>query len=130
MDPTPRTAAHIIRAAAGESIPAAGIDHLFKLTSADTDGRLGLERFEVPPLTIGARPHIHHAHDECFYVVGGDLTVATDEGEVVLGPGDLAYAPRGSVHGFRNADAIVASIVLCIYTPPGYEQYSGTCTPR
>ena len=108
----------VVRADEGEPISAAGVSHLFKLTS----GRLGLARFVVPPGVVGAAPHVHHEHDETFYVLHGALTVATSEGETALLPGDLAYAPRGSVHGFRNAsdEEVVA---LCTYTPPGYEQY-------
>ncbi len=36
-------------------------------------------------------------------------------------PGDVAHAPRGSVHGFRSGENAVSAI--CVYTPPGYEQY-------
>lgn len=115
--------AAVITAAGGERIPADGVEHLFKLTGAQTGGRLGVEEFVVPPLTLGARPHIHWAHDEYFYVLEGELTVATAGGEAVLGPGDLAHAPRGSVHGFRNASEAAPTRALCLYTPPGYEGY-------
>ncbi|MBB3676354.1 cupin domain-containing protein [Modestobacter versicolor] len=109
----------VVRAADGELIDAAGVAHLFKLTG----GRLGLERFEVPPLTVGAGPHVHGSHDEYFYVLAGALTLTTDDGEVTLGAGDLAAAPRGSLHGYRNASADTTATALCLYTPPGYEQY-------
>ncbi|MEO6502746.1 MAG: cupin domain-containing protein [Jatrophihabitantaceae bacterium] len=113
----------VVRAGDGELISAAGVQHLFKLTGQHTGGRFGIERFEVPPATLGARPHIHRAHDEYFYVLSGRLTVATGDGEVVLEPGDLAAAVRGSVHGFRNAADRTPAVALCMYTPPGYEQY-------
>ncbi|GAB3256238.1 cupin domain-containing protein [Kineosporia babensis] len=114
--------AFIVRSAEGEAIPAAGVDHLFKLTAGQTSGGLSLERFLVPPGVVGARPHVHRAHDETFFVLAGRLTVTTEHGDVVLYAGDLAHAPRGSLHGFRNAgpDPVQA---LCIYNPPGYEQY-------
>jgi mannose-6-phosphate isomerase-like protein (cupin superfamily) len=111
--------ATVVRAGEGELIEAAGVAHLFKLTG----GRLGLERFDVPPLTVGARPHVHGSHDEYFYVLGGTLTVDTADGEVALRPGDLAAAPRGAVHGYRNASPDTPATALCLYTPPGYEQY-------
>jgi quercetin dioxygenase-like cupin family protein len=109
----------VVRAADGEVIEAAGVRHLFKLTG----GALGLERFDLPPGTVGARPHVHHAHDEHFYVLAGRMTVDTADGPVELGPGDLASAPRGSVHGYRNDSPDTAVAALCLYTPPGYEQY-------
>jgi mannose-6-phosphate isomerase-like protein (cupin superfamily) len=120
--PSPRVPAVVVRASAGEVIGAFGVEHLFKLTGTVTEDRLGLARFVVPPGVVGAAPHVHHAHDECFYVLDGELTVATEGGEVVLAPGDLAYAPRGSVHGFRNV-ADRPTVALCLYTPPGYEGY-------
>lgn len=110
--------ATVLRAAEGEVVDAAGVRHLFKLTG----GPLGLERFELAPGTVGARPHVHHAHDEHFYVLGGRLTVDTADGPVELGPGDLASAPRGAVHGYRN-DGDAPVVALCLYTPSGYEQY-------
>ncbi len=65
----------------------------------------------------------HRGHDEYFYVLSGELTVATENGEIVLGPSDLVAAYRGSVHGFRNASDKTPVRALCMYTPPGYEQY-------
>jgi len=114
-----RVPAAVVRAGAGEAIPAAGIEHLFKLNGAYTAGRFGMEEFLVPPATLGARPHIHWAHDEYFYVLDGELTVATERGEVVLSAGDLAQAGRGAVHGFRNASPSTPTRALCMYTPPG-----------
>jgi quercetin dioxygenase-like cupin family protein len=113
----------VVRAGEGERIPAAGVEHRFLIASGQTGGRLGVEEFTVPPATLGARPHVHHSHDETFYLLDGELTVATSTGEVVLRPGDVAHAPRGALHGFRNAHADLVARALCLYTPPGYEQY-------
>ncbi len=113
----------VVRAGEGERIVAAGVDHLFALTGDQTGGLLGLEHFSVPPRTLGARPHVHHGHDEYFYVLEGELTIVTAAGEVVLSPGDLATAPRGALHGFLNPSETVAVRGLGLYTPPGYEQY-------
>ena len=118
-----RVPAVVVGAPDGELISAAGVQHLFKLTGEHTGGRLGLEELLLPPLTTGALPHVHHAHDESFYLLSGTMTVATGAGEVVLGPGDLAHAPRGSVHGYHNADPLEPVRALCLYTPAGYEQY-------
>ena len=111
--------ATVVRAGERELIEAAGVRHLFQLTG----GALGLERFELPPGTVGARPHVHSAHDEHFYVLTGRLTVDTAGGPVETRPGDLVSAPRGAVHGYRNEDPAVAVTALCLCTPPGYEQY-------
>lgn len=123
MEERIRVPAVVVRAGQGELVAAAGLEHLFKLTGEQTGARFGLEEFIVPPGLTGARPHVHWSHDEYFYVLTGQLTVATEDGDVVLDHGDVAAAPRGSMHGFRNADNHTSVRALCMYTPPGYEQY-------
>lgn len=112
----------LIRPGEGELIQVAGVEHLFRLTSAQTGGRFGFEEFSLAPGVVGARPHVHHGHDEYFYVLENELTVHDGTGEVTVGPGHLLAALRGAPHGFRNAgDMPVRG--LCLYTPAGYEEY-------
>jgi uncharacterized protein YndB with AHSA1/START domain/quercetin dioxygenase-like cupin family protein len=118
-----RVPAIVVPNGQGELIPAAGVEHLFRLTAAQTGGRFGLEEFSLAPATAGPLPHVHFSHDEYFYVVAGELTVATADGETVLGVGDVAAAVRGSVHGYRNAHPESPVRALTLYTPAGYEQY-------
>lgn len=106
----------------GELISVAGVEHFFKLTAEQTEGRFGLEEFNLPPGVVGARPHVHHEHDEYFYVLDGELTLHNGAGEVAAGPGTLLAALRGMPHGFRNASTGTAR-GLCLYTPAGYEGY-------
>ena len=106
----------------GELIRVAGVDHLFRLTAAHTGGRFAFEEFTLAPGIVGARPHVHHGHDEFFYVVEGDLTLHDGTGEVTVGAGHVLAAVRGTPHGFRNAGAAVVR-GLCLYTPAGYEDY-------
>ena len=56
------------------------------------------------PRRDGASPHIHRAHCDLFYVLGGELTlvVGPEQEERVLPAGTLALAPPLVVHGFRN----------------------------
>ncbi|MFI9720425.1 cupin domain-containing protein [Streptomyces sp. NPDC052396] len=106
----------------GELIDVAGVAHFFRLTGEDTDGRFAFEEFSLAPGTIGARPHVHEGHDEYFYVLEGELTLHTGDGEVTANPGDLLAATRGTPHGFRNAGQVTTR-ALCLYTPAGYENY-------
>ncbi|MGW2615142.1 cupin domain-containing protein [Streptomyces sp. NPDC001500] len=106
----------------GERIDVAGVAHFFRLTSEHTAGHFAFEEFSLAPGTIGARPHVHDGHDEYFYVLEGELTLHTGEGEVTAGPGHLLAATRGTPHGFRNAGTFTAR-ALCLYTPAGYEDY-------
>jgi mannose-6-phosphate isomerase-like protein (cupin superfamily) len=42
--------------------------------------------------------HTHPDTDEFFLVLGGELTIRMDGGDVVLGPGDTFVVPRGAPH--------------------------------
>lgn len=113
----------VVRHDAGELIPAAGVEHMFLVGSDQSQGRLSVERFTVPPGQVGAVAHVHGSHDECFYVLSGELTVQTASGDHTLHVGDLAYAPLGSVHGFRNDHPSELVTALCVSTPAGYEGF-------
>ncbi|MBL1086099.1 cupin domain-containing protein [Streptomyces actinomycinicus] len=110
------------RAQDGELIDVAGVGHFFRLTGEHTGGRFAFEEFTLAPGVVGARPHVHDAHDEYFYVLEGELTLHDGDGEVTAGPGDLLAATRGTPHGYRNAGPVPAR-ALCLYTPAGYENY-------
>ena len=49
--------------------------------------------------------HVHHTHDEYFYVLEGEITAQVGGARVVLRPGDYAFGPRGIPHGYRVANA-------------------------
>lgn len=64
----------------------------------------GLKNFGVnlttlTPGSCSALRHWHSAQDEFVYVVQGELTLITDEGEQVLGPGDMAGFAAGVENG-------------------------------
>ena len=42
--------------------------------------------------------HSHPDTDELFLVLAGELTIRLDDGDVVLGPGQLYVVPRGVPH--------------------------------
>jgi quercetin dioxygenase-like cupin family protein len=49
----------------------------------------------MPPL------HVHHGHDEIFYVLEGRLSLHLPGTTLELGPGESAFAPRGLPHTYR-----------------------------
>ncbi|WP_163572611.1 cupin domain-containing protein [Fodinicola feengrottensis] len=65
-----RTKALLRPAGTGETIPGPGVQMLFKVTGADTNGTLAFQEFRLAPGGPAVRPHIHWEHDEYFYVVG------------------------------------------------------------
>lgn len=54
---------------------------------------------DSPPL------HVHAGEDEAFYVLEGELRLAVDGDERVLGAGEAAVAPKGSRHSYRVESA-------------------------
>jgi mannose-6-phosphate isomerase-like protein (cupin superfamily) len=49
----------------------------------------------MPPL------HVHHGHDEVFYVLEGRLSIHLPGRTIELGPGECAFAPRELPHTYR-----------------------------
>lgn len=68
----------------------------------------GLKNFGVnlTRLTPGAVSTLHHRHsrqDEMIYVVSGEPTLYTDQGQTALGPGMVAGFPaNGTAHHLEN----------------------------
>jgi mannose-6-phosphate isomerase-like protein (cupin superfamily) len=47
--------------------------------------------------------HVHEGFDEVYLCVRGEVAVRHGDGtESILGPNDVAWIPRGVVHGLRN----------------------------
>jgi quercetin dioxygenase-like cupin family protein len=49
----------------------------------------------------GARPHVHHAHADAFYVLEGSLDFHVAGGQRMVEAGGFVLAPPGLVHGFE-----------------------------
>jgi quercetin dioxygenase-like cupin family protein len=86
-----------------------------------SDGAVG-----IIAVTVGAGwggpPLHHHDFDEAFYVVDGELTFQLGDAVRTAGPGDLVFAPRGSIHTLANhSDAAARYVLVC--TPGGFERY-------
>lgn len=86
---------------------------------ADTPGvgqGFAMVRMEVPAGFGGPPPHLHRDFDEAIYVLDGELIVLDGQQEQVVTAGQLAVAPRGRRHSFRNPSGAVVPI-LGIWTP-------------
>jgi quercetin dioxygenase-like cupin family protein len=53
------------------------------------------EQGDMPPL------HVHHDHDEIFYVLSGEVSLHLPGSRIDLGPGQAAFAPREIPHTYR-----------------------------
>lgn len=90
------------------------------LRSEETGGVVSMIETAPGP---GAGPALHrHDFDEAFYVLEGELTFQVEEQRLTVGPGELAFVPRGVAHTFANfSDAPARQLIVC--TPAGFERH-------
>jgi len=103
-------------------------DHLvrFAATGSQTDGRFWLAELLSPQGSSGPL-HRHSREDETFMVVDGEIAVRVGDQTLELGPGDIAYNPRGVPHSW---DAKSQARFFIMGTPAGFEDYFFEFCPR
>jgi quercetin dioxygenase-like cupin family protein len=72
--------------------------------------------FDIPPGTKAPAAHSHPAYDETIYGLEGILTTTLNGQPAEIGPGDVLFIPRGSVHRVENLHA-ATSRSLAVLTP-------------
>jgi quercetin dioxygenase-like cupin family protein len=99
-----------------EIIRVGQIEIRFLLDGDDTQGRMSMFEFIVPPGARVPAPHYHEHVDEAAYGVEGVVTFTIDGRAVQIGPGDRCFIPRGAVHHFVNATG-EPTRTLAVLTP-------------
>ena len=99
-----------------ETIPMGGLQVRFLRSKDQTGGSLDVFEMTVRPDGRMPVPHYHEAWDETVYGLTGTTTWRIDGQDTPVGPGQSAFIPRGTVHGFRN-DTGEAASCLCVLTP-------------
>jgi len=78
------------------------LDTLVEIRVASSAGEDGLTLIEsVAPQGDSPPLHVHQNEDELFHVLDGELTLKVGDGELVLGAGESALAPKGIAHTYR-----------------------------
>jgi quercetin dioxygenase-like cupin family protein len=93
-----------------------------RVTPLTCAGRVVALEVATPVGVPGPPPHYHTDCAELFYVTAGRLGVLTDGEWVSLKPGELAEAPRGAVHTFRN-DGQEEVRTITGFEPAGFEAF-------
>jgi mannose-6-phosphate isomerase-like protein (cupin superfamily) len=106
----------ILEPGEGQTIKVPGHPYTFKARSADTGGAYAL--VEVTLNGQGPPQHIHHAEEEAFYILAGEINVQVGEQTIHKTAGSFVLIPRGTVHTFWNAGSTPAKM-LAIVSPPG-----------
>jgi mannose-6-phosphate isomerase-like protein (cupin superfamily) len=94
----------------------------FLVTGEDTDGLVSFWEFTLPGGGQGPPPHVHHGHDELFFVVDGRLAVHGADGTRLVDRGSLVLVPRGAQHTFSNPGTEPMRMVGT-FSPARFERY-------
>jgi mannose-6-phosphate isomerase-like protein (cupin superfamily) len=99
-----------------------GVTAVFKAVANRRPGDFVVLELTADPGFAGPRPHLHHRHEELFYVIDGQFDFFVD-GEVRrVGPGSFVNVPPGVMHDFRNPGTEPARW-LGIASPAGLDRY-------
>lgn len=92
-----------------------------RLRGERSGGAIAIVESTAPPRWAGPPLH-HHAFDEAFYVLDGQLTFQLGDQLHRGAAGDLAFARGGEIHTLANHTDQPARYLLTI-TPAGFEAY-------
>jgi mannose-6-phosphate isomerase-like protein (cupin superfamily) len=112
----------VLRPGEGRAIALGPIQMIVQEDGTQTRGTLGVAEFTVPPHAPTPPAHIHHAHEEVFYVLEGELDFLAGTETVRAGAGTFVMVPIGALHTFRNPTDKPARF-LNTFTPPRYIHY-------
>lgn len=106
----------------GERLRFLGASTMRLKLHSEANADLAFYEYVSEPGVAGAPQHIHHGHDETFFVVEGtyEFTVGTDV--LPMPRGAFLFVPRGTPHTFRNAGDGLGRIVGT-FNPPRFANY-------
>ena len=112
----------VLREGEGRAVPFGSERMLVKEDGTRTRGTLGFAESEVTPDVPAPPLHIHHAHEEGFYILEGELMFTVGAETIRAGKGTLVMVPIGVAHTFSNPGEETAR-VLTMFTPSRYLTY-------
>jgi mannose-6-phosphate isomerase-like protein (cupin superfamily) len=112
----------LLNANEGNIVSLGPIRMIVKEDGTRTRGTLGIAEFMIPPNAPPPPPHVHHAHEEGFYVLEGELEFMVGTERVRAGKGAYVTVPIGIAHTFSNPGSQPARF-LNTFTPPHYLNY-------
>jgi quercetin dioxygenase-like cupin family protein len=105
---------------AGRATWFAGALLVHKAGAESTDGRFDLLDQTMPPGYVVPR-HIHHAEDEAWYVLEGDMTFYCGDQVLSATKGSWIFAPREIAHTFKVGSA--GARALTFAAPSGFASF-------
>jgi mannose-6-phosphate isomerase-like protein (cupin superfamily) len=108
----------------GNTLHVLGDAYTIKAAADQTGGTLAVLEGSFRPGS-GAPAHVHHQHEESFYVLTGEFLFRVGSQSVRAAAGTFVFAPRDVPHSFENVGSAPGR-VLGIMTPAGFEQFFET----
>lgn len=109
-----------------EVVEAFGDQMILRLGTDDTDGKLCVWTNISPP-GGGPPPHFHDHEDELFMPISGPVEFFLGSEWTQLEAGSTAFAPRGTIHAFRNpSDTPLEMIIQTM--PGGFDHFFRECS--
>jgi mannose-6-phosphate isomerase-like protein (cupin superfamily) len=87
------------RTEGGERLRFSGAEFIVRASSDSTNGALAIIE-EIDPLDTPL--HVHTNEDELWLVLEGEHVIQVGEDEFNVGPGEMAFGPRGVPHAQRR----------------------------
>lgn len=111
----------LARAGQGRVLRAFGDEVTVLMGGRDTAGAYTAFLNTTPP-GGGPPPHRHVREDEWFFVIEGRMSFLLDGQWHEAQPGDFVFAPRGSVHTFKNPSDRPTRMLVHT-APSGFEDF-------
>jgi mannose-6-phosphate isomerase-like protein (cupin superfamily) len=90
---------------------------IVKVDGQASQGAYALFEYSHAAGAAGPPAHVHAFHEEAFYIIEGQLTLAIDNQIITLSPGECWVVPRGSIHRPSNrSDQPVRYLIIS--SPP------------
>lgn len=98
-----------------------GVKYRTILSTEETGGAMSIVD-SLSPIGSGPPRHIHEAEDETFVILTGWCKFWLAGVELVRGPGETVFVPRGAEHTFKVVGD-TSCRHLVILTPGGFEGF-------
>lgn len=112
----------ILQADEGRSFPFAGGTLTIKEDGSRTRGELSVVEIQIPAGAAPPPQHLHHEHEETWYVLEGELEFKVGRETATVGAGGWVLVPIGVPHTFANPGSVSARF-LSTMTPGFYLRY-------
>ncbi len=95
----------------GQLLNVVGDQISIKISSRDSNGAFTVFEDCTPPMA-GPPLHLHYEQDEWWHILKGQYLFVVDGKDILAGPGDTVFAPRGRQHTFQNIGATPARALI------------------